>query len=297
MIPVGLKRLLIPAWNAGVHRGRSVQEYASAVVRGRFARCSVCGRIGPVLYRRRVIPDRLTEIWGLSPRLAAALARKESSNCAWCGAKLRARRLASVLLDLYPREDGSRAESVASWVRDRAVRALHVAEINRVDGLHEALARLPFSACSDYEPGRPPGWVSVESGVRSEDLTELSYSDCSFDLVVTSESLEHVPDLNAALRELRRVLKPGGRHVFTIPALPGVPRTFARASVRPDGSIEHHGRPIHHPGGDVGYPVFTEFGADFPELLERVGFAVEVAFGPVAEDDLAQVYITTRLDS
>ena len=49
----------------------------------------------------------------------------------------------------------------------------------------------------------------------------------SFDLVLTSETLEHVPDLAAASREIRRVLVPGGRHIFTIPLLPDVPRTFA----------------------------------------------------------------------
>ena len=61
---------------------------------------------------------------------------------------------------------------------------------------------------------------SIVDGFRSEDLTRLTYSDASFDLVLTSETLEHVPDLEAALREIRRVLVPGGRHIFTIPQLP-----------------------------------------------------------------------------
>lgn len=292
-VPPSLKRLLVPIWNEGHRLGWLARDYTSAAAHGRFERCEVCGRFGLMLYRRRVVPARLADVWGLTPRQAEALARKESSDCSRCGAKLRARRLARVLLDLYPTETGGRAASVSEWVEDRAVRKLDVAEINRVDGLHGPLARLPRLAYSDFDPDRPAD--STVNGVRSEDLTGLTYPDACFDLVITSESLEHVPDLTCALAEVRRVLRSGGRHVFTIPVLPGVPKTFARSRIRDDGSIEYLHTPIRHPGGDVGYPVFTEFGADFPEILGRAGFSVEVAFGPVTDDDFAQVYITQKL--
>ena len=88
-------------------------------------------------------------------------------------------------------------------------------------------------------------------------MTRLTYPDASFDLVLTSETLEHVPDLDAALREVRRVLVPGGRHLFTVPRLPGVEATFARASLAPDGAIVHHATAISHPGGDDGYAIFA----------------------------------------
>ena len=82
------------------------------------------------------------------------------------------------------------------------------------------------------------------------------------------------------MSEIRRVLVPGGRHIFTVPLLPGVAETFARAVLRPDGSLDHRATPICHPGGDVGYPVFTEFGADLPRILRKAGFEVDVHFGP-----------------
>ncbi|MGP0061990.1 MAG: class I SAM-dependent methyltransferase [Isosphaeraceae bacterium] len=289
-IPGWTKRLLVPCWNATYWYGWIAYDYLNAIGHRHFERCVVCGRLRPMLYRRRVIPHRLEELWGLSPRLAEALARKESCDCVHCGAKLRCRRIARVLLSLYP-VGGPPApvRSLAEWVEYPEIRSLRVAEINRIDGLHDQLGRLPQCARSDYRPGAAPG--SVADGIPSEDLTRLTYPDGSFDLVLTSESLEHVPDLAAALGEIRRVLAPGGRHVFTVPLLPETTATFPRAVLRPDGAVENLAPPIAHPGGDWGYPVFTEFGDDLPDLLSRAGFEVEVFFGPTRENDLAQVYV------
>lgn len=286
-VPAWLKRMLVPGWNAAHHFGWHVRDYLDAAVHRRFEHCAVCGRFRPMLYRRRVIPRRLEELWGLSPRLAEALARKESCDCASCGAKLRCRRIAQAVLALYPVGD-TPAPSLARWVEHPEIQALRVAEINHIDGVHEGLRRLPHFAASDHHPGAALG--TVVEGVRSEDLTRLTYPDAGFDLVLTSETLEHVPDLDAALGEIRRVLAPGGRHIFTVPVLPQTPHTFPRAILRPDGTVESRAPRIAHPGGDWGYPVFTEFGADLPDRLRRAGFEVDVLFGPVHEDDLAQVY-------
>jgi SAM-dependent methyltransferase len=292
-IPPWLKRMLVPCWNAAHRYGWLAHDYLDAVGHGRYVRCVVCGKFRPMLYRRRVIPRRLEELWGLSPTLAEALARKESSDCAHCGAKLRCRRIAQVVLNLYPvGNPPAPARSLADWIERPESQALRVAEINRIDGLHDQLGRLPRFDGSDYRPGAPPG--CIVDGVRSEDLTRLSYPDARFDLVLTSETLEHVPDLDAALGELRRVLARGGRHIFTIPLLPQTPKTFPRTVVLPDGTVEDRAPRIAHPGGDWGYPVFTEFGADFPERLRQAGFDVAVFFGPTRDDDLAQVYDCRR---
>ncbi len=91
-----------------------------------------------------------------------------------------------------------------------------------------------------------------------------------------------------------RVLKPGGRHIFTVPLLPGVSQTHPRAQRAGDGTIVHLAPPLFHPGGDTGYFVFTEFGADLIARLERAGFEGSVAFGPPRADDLAQVFAARR---
>lgn len=287
-LPRVVKRPLVAIWNTSHRLGWLARDYGEAIARGRVEPCAVCGRMRPMLYRRRVIPDRLVELWGLSPRQADALARKESFDCSACGAKLRARRIAQVLLDLYPTD----ARSLADWARSPVVRDLRIAEINRIDGIHEALADLPGFRPSDFTPGVERG--KTVDGVRCEDFDQLTYPDASFDLVLTSETIEHVPDLRRSLAECLRVLAPGGRHVFTAPASPNVATTFPRARIGPDGAVEALATPIAHPGGDWGYPVFTELGLDLPEILRQAGFETEVRFGPVRDDDLAQVYICRK---
>ena len=60
---------------------------------------------------------------------------------------------------------------------------------------------------------------STSPAVPSQDLMQLTYADASFDMVITSDTLEHVPDIDRALRETLRILKPGGMHEFSVPVV------------------------------------------------------------------------------
>jgi SAM-dependent methyltransferase len=55
-------------------------------------------------------------------------------------------------------------------------------------------------------------------GVLRGDATRLPFVAASFDAVITSEVLEHIPDDMAALAEMIRVLRPGGTFAATVPA-------------------------------------------------------------------------------
>jgi SAM-dependent methyltransferase len=54
--------------------------------------------------------------------------------------------------------------------------------------------------------------------VRQGDIRALEFPDRRFDLVLATDIIEHVDDDLGALRELRRVLKPGGYLLLTVPA-------------------------------------------------------------------------------
>lgn len=295
------KPWLVPVWNGAHQAWWSVSEHAEAVFTGRFERCTVCGKHALMLRRPRAVTPRLVELWGLSRRQAAALIRKETLLCRACGAPLRARRIAYVILEVY-RDPGAR--SLREWTDTPRARGLVIAEINLIPGVHQELERLERLSASDYaDPD-----THAFGPLPSENLEALSYPDSTFDLVLTSETLEHVPDLSAALHEVYRVLKPGGFHIFTVPLLPHVEFTFRRTPlpegrelVPPTRLSAHEAQlsndqhiTIRHPGGDWGYLVHTEFGRDFADILRQAGFETEMRFGPPSDDDLAQVWICRK---
>jgi SAM-dependent methyltransferase len=54
--------------------------------------------------------------------------------------------------------------------------------------------------------------------VKQADACGLPFPDQTFDLIFATDVIEHVDDDFSALRELRRVLKPGGYLLLTVPA-------------------------------------------------------------------------------
>ncbi|MBJ7329691.1 MAG: methyltransferase domain-containing protein [Solirubrobacteraceae bacterium] len=85
-------------------------------------------------------------------------------------------------------------------------------------GAGEAPYRPLFTHCEyrthDWEASPHPG---AQSADVIADLAELPLPDDDIDLVVCTEVLEHVPEPGRALRELARVLRPGGRLLLTVP--------------------------------------------------------------------------------
>ncbi len=82
--------------------------------------------------------------------------------------------------------------------------------------VHQRLAGMKNYICSEYFGDRyEPG--ALMNGVRHEDLQALSLADGSVDLVLSSDVFEHIPEPYEAHAEVYRILKPGGRHVFTVP--------------------------------------------------------------------------------
>lgn len=89
-------------------------------------------------------------------------------------------------------------------------------ELSAVGPFVEHLRKCAGSAVfSEYQPDIVPGTEC--KGVRCEDVQTLTWPDASFDLVTHTEVFEHVPDDARGFSELRRVLRLGGKMVFTVP--------------------------------------------------------------------------------
>lgn len=231
-------------------------------------RCPICGaRL--VCLSRPVIGDDLARDWGIDRRWRNFFDQREGQICLSCGGSLRVRQLAATVVAWLQTTGGS-ASTVAAACREPPLRSLQVAEINSCGALHKALARLPQLAYSEYLPDDP--------AVRHEDMVRLSYPDDSFDLVLHSETLEHTPDVDRALAEIHRVLKPGGTTIFTVPIIRDRRETVVRAEER-DGGTHHLRPPTYHGGACQStrqYLVYYEFGEDFPPRVSRAGFDVTV---------------------
>ena len=230
--------------------------------------CGTCGLKGKRRHHGVLTPELAAE-WGLTPQWAQWMEQREGSRCAWCDSNLRSGHLAKAIVAEVNATAHTQATHLRKLFRDPRARVLSIAEINSAESLHRYLKDCPGLRYSEFGSRTP--------GVPSEDLMNLSYADQTFDLVITSDTLEHVPDIQTALREIHRVLKPGAAHVFSVPVIAGRP-TRRRATLE-DGQIIHLLPPTYHAGPlhcSPDFLVFYEFGDDFPSLCTEIGFDMTV---------------------
>ena len=215
---------------------------------------------------------------------------RESRACEACGSNNRTDALAQVLLRIY----GHHSSSLDRALNDFSELRIH--EFSFQGPLFDRFTRLPNFTFSEFFPGVGNGELSA-TGVRSEDIENLTYSDNTFDLVVAQDVLEHVPDPSRGLREVFRTLVPGGRHIFTVPFNRGMDTSVLRTRLE-EGTLtyllppEYHGDPIR----DEGALVFTDFGADIVALIAAVGFTVELYTleNPEMPNGFIGVFVATK---
>ena len=100
------------------------------------------------------------------------------------------------------------------------------------------------------------------NGVRHEDLIATSFPSDYFDVIVTSEVMEHIPDAHQAETEIVRILRPGGSYVFTVPLDPFGEVDTVLAELDASGNIVFHVPAVYHadpcrPEGILAYRIFS----------------------------------------
>jgi len=104
-------------------------------------------------------------------------------------------------------------------------RVLHIAPEKRIYG---RLIKEAVVTTADAEPGF---YQFIDPKIKQENLCSLSFESSSFELVIANHVLEHIVDDRAAMREVFRVLVPGGRAMLQVPYSTSLPATLEDETV------------------------------------------------------------------
>lgn len=102
--------------------------------------------------------------------------------------------------------------------------------------------------------------------VKHMDVQNRPFADNSFDLIICNHVLEHVFDVEKAMKELFRVLDKNGLAILQVPIAPKLKSTIEDTSIRDPKILEEKFGQQDH---------VRLFGSDYPTKLEGVGFSVE----------------------
>jgi len=134
-----------------------------------------------------------------------------SHTCPACGASDRERLYALYLEDRFRSIDQTRRHTLVDFAAS--------------PGLSRRLRALPFVSYRTADLYR----AGVDDRV---DISNMAiYGDGAIDMFICSHILEHVPDDRRAMRELFRVLKPGGFGIVMVPLVVGVDDTHDDPSI------------------------------------------------------------------
>jgi SAM-dependent methyltransferase len=142
-------------------------------------------------------------------------------------------------------------------IEDRSVRILHFAPERAIEQLLRPLLNATYVSTDLQSP---------RADVKA-DITGLPFEDGEFDLVLCSHVLEHIADDRAAMRELYRVLAPGGTAIVQSPVNYDQAETFEDPSVTsPEERLRLFSQPDH----------VRVYGPDLKDRLIESGFTVTV---------------------
>jgi SAM-dependent methyltransferase len=200
--------------------------------------------------------------------------RREGLICWWCRSHARRRHVADVVLRSFP---DPRVQHLLAAEHGSVLAGLRIFDAGATGHTRWAFAGLPGYTCAEYWPGVRPG--TIVEGVRCEDLHQLTFPRDCFDLLITEDVMEHVRCPDQAWREIRRVLRPNGLHIFTTPL------SFDRAKnvprVEPVGDRDHPLLPPVYHGwgkweGDRRMLVYNDWGTDLLDHLAAMGLPTRV---------------------
>lgn len=184
--------------------------------------------------------------------------------------------------------DNLRESLVAGSInsRMRAVLLCIENEFSRVSNRQRLLAAEAVTSFAKLLRGRFPNFVGTEylpgeaersalPDIEHLDIQDMHFEDRSFDMFISGDVMEHIPQPERAIAEIYRILAPGGVTFSTFPFLSDHQETLVKATLGKDGAVNYHAEPEYH-----GNPVDIEGGSlvysipawDVLDLYRQHGF-------------------------
>lgn len=149
-------------------------------------------------------------------------------------------------------------------ILERKGRLLHVAPESiffRMFGQANGIEYVPVAKFGDGIDDKYP------EGTMNVDITDSKFPDNYFDYIICNHVLEHIPDDSAAMRELYRILKPGGWAILQVPLDNQLLKTVEDPSIVDPAERERlFGQKDH----------VRIYGRDYPKRLESAGFGLQI---------------------
>jgi len=213
---------------------------------------------------------------------------RESLSCGECRTTSRYRSIARGVLQAISELTGIEANSLAELDPEGNNRSLAIYDTQPPFYYEQNAYPIPdlLSKChwinvqtSTYRPKNRFG-LKLGKNFTNQNLEKLTFPDNSFDVVITSDVMEHVRLDQRAHQEIRRVLKPGGVYLFTVPHFRNKRETLFRVVVVNESDPaqdefvmekEYHGDGNSPSGRALSY---RAYGTELDEYLRTLGFEV-----------------------
>lgn len=199
--------------------------------------CPCCGSSS--FSQQKILWKELIEDWDLAVSEVEYINKQQGYMCKECGSNLRSMTLAAAIMDIYKYKG-----LFNKFILEN--KNIKVLEINKAGNLNGFLKKMDGHRLVEYP---------------EFDMMNTNIKDKTYDLVIHSDTLEHIKSPLKGLIEIRRILKRKGHHCFTTPIVYNR-LTKSRKGMR----ASYHGTP-----GKNEYLVHSEFGADIWTEIIKAG--------------------------
>lgn len=158
----------------------------------------------------------------------------------------------------------------------KPLKVLHMAPEQCFLSLFKKMKHLDYTTADLYSP-----IVDVKA-----DILDLPFNDNQFDIVFCNHVLEHIEDDSKAMKELFRVMKPGGMGIFQVPQELAREKTYEDSNIKtPEDRAKHFGQ----------YDHVRIYGKDYFNRLRKAGFKVdEVDYSKTLSPELVEKYCLAK---